>query len=596
MDTDRFGLFTLFVDNLPEDVGINWFRKFFNQYGVVKDAYIPIKRSKITNRRFGFVRYNCATSIEVAISNANGFWIEDRKLFVKVAAFNIHRNKPLQKRVQQDLSNNSVGGKISVVDPVIQNGSNKASFADVVKGKVVSSSVFTIKAKEYSCIVGDDWLSRSVIAKLPSFRSIESIKENFYLECVYDVQIRSLGGNFVVLTFPTLDDLKAMVEGPEVNWLGNFFDEYQQWSPDCAIEASRTVWLDCYGVPLHLWNQDTFFNIGKMWGEPITLDDATLKGSSFSSGKVQIETKVFGVIDQVIKLEINGRLYPIRVIEKQIVVNNLTMAACDCKCKEKESLIKEGEKVDYEDLVGSKDHINEMAAFRDEVNVDSNSLSTSFVGDSLSPSGNGDIRVQNDDCGQVKGVEFKSTMDPLTNEVLDVSHSITSPLSNEQVIEPKRALSKSLAKKRRDGPYTVKERSIHEAILKLERRVRRSNKKISKKKLLSDFGLEVFKKKKSSKEVSTSSLSSFDIRNRNSIFLKNAHMVMDTEMDDDFLANLEEDCFRQEQDMVNIDLQATLEVGRRLGVAFGEKDVHNIKKMIELEAKDLAILQRGSST
>ncbi|KAH7847450.1 hypothetical protein Vadar_026185 [Vaccinium darrowii] len=63
-----------------------------------------------------------------------------------------------------------------------------------------------------------------------------------------------------------------------------------------------------------------------------------------------------------------------------------------------------------------------------------------------------------------------------------------------------------------------------------------------------------------------------------------------------FAANLEEDCFRQEQDVVNIDLQATLEVGRRLGVAFGEKDVHNIKKMIELEAKDLAILQRGSST
>lgn len=85
MDSDRSGLFSLFVDNLPEDVGLIWFRKFFSQYGVVKDAYIPCKRSKVTNRKFGFVRYDCATSAEVAISKANGFWIEDRMLFVKKA-------------------------------------------------------------------------------------------------------------------------------------------------------------------------------------------------------------------------------------------------------------------------------------------------------------------------------------------------------------------------------------------------------------------------------------------------------------------------------------------------------------------------------
>ncbi|KAH7857027.1 hypothetical protein Vadar_008194 [Vaccinium darrowii] len=250
----------------------------------------------------------------------------------------------------------------------------RPSFAEVVKGKNVSSSIFTIKAKEYSCVVGDDWLSRSVIAKLPSFRSIESIRQKFYLEGVFDVQIRSMGGNFVVLTFPTLDDMKVMVEGPEVNWLGNFFDEFQQWSSDFAIEASRIV---------------------------------------------------------------------------------------------------------------CKDRTNEMAFRDDDVNVDSNSLSTSIVGDSLSPSGHGDKGAQNDDgnispfmdYGQVKGVDFNSTMDPLTYE-----------------------------------------------------------------------------------------------------------------------ADLEKDCCRQEQDVVSNDLQSTLEVGRRLGVDFVENDVHNIKKMIELEAKDLAKLQRSSSS
>ncbi|KAH7861793.1 hypothetical protein Vadar_030916 [Vaccinium darrowii] len=91
MERDGSEFFTLFVDNLPKDVGIHWFRNFFNRFGVVKDAFIPSKCSKVTNRRFGFIRYNCATSADVAISKANGVWIEDRKLFVKFAAFKDQR-------------------------------------------------------------------------------------------------------------------------------------------------------------------------------------------------------------------------------------------------------------------------------------------------------------------------------------------------------------------------------------------------------------------------------------------------------------------------------------------------------------------------
>lgn len=41
----------------------------------------------MTGRRFGFVRFDCAVSADVAISKANGLWMEDRKLFVKIASF-----------------------------------------------------------------------------------------------------------------------------------------------------------------------------------------------------------------------------------------------------------------------------------------------------------------------------------------------------------------------------------------------------------------------------------------------------------------------------------------------------------------------------
>lgn len=32
-----------------------------------------------------------------------------------------------------------------------------------------------------------------------------------------------MGLNSVVLTFPTIEAMKSMIEGPEINWLGNLF-------------------------------------------------------------------------------------------------------------------------------------------------------------------------------------------------------------------------------------------------------------------------------------------------------------------------------------------------------------------------------------
>lgn len=51
------GIFMVYVDNLPTGVGLPWFHNFFSNFGSVKDAYLPIRRSKCTGNRFGFVRY-----------------------------------------------------------------------------------------------------------------------------------------------------------------------------------------------------------------------------------------------------------------------------------------------------------------------------------------------------------------------------------------------------------------------------------------------------------------------------------------------------------------------------------------------------------
>lgn len=46
-------LFTLYVDNIPESKDMQWLSKTFKMFGVVKDAFIPRKRSKCTGINSG---------------------------------------------------------------------------------------------------------------------------------------------------------------------------------------------------------------------------------------------------------------------------------------------------------------------------------------------------------------------------------------------------------------------------------------------------------------------------------------------------------------------------------------------------------------
>ncbi|KAL7168300.1 hypothetical protein ACSBR2_038690 [Camellia fascicularis] len=83
----RLGMHTLFVDKIPESMDPKGLIYLFNNFGIIKDDFIPNKRRKTTQSRFGFVRYDCVVASQIAIQKANGIWCEDRSLIVKKAEF-----------------------------------------------------------------------------------------------------------------------------------------------------------------------------------------------------------------------------------------------------------------------------------------------------------------------------------------------------------------------------------------------------------------------------------------------------------------------------------------------------------------------------
>ncbi|KAL7195102.1 hypothetical protein ACSBR1_035336 [Camellia fascicularis] len=93
----KHGLFTVFMDNIPSVMDAKALFKLFTKFGIVKDAFIPFKRSKATNSRFGFVRFNCHVAIVVAIQKVNGLLVDDMVLEVKSASYD-KNNRDEQSR------------------------------------------------------------------------------------------------------------------------------------------------------------------------------------------------------------------------------------------------------------------------------------------------------------------------------------------------------------------------------------------------------------------------------------------------------------------------------------------------------------------
>ncbi|KAL7247054.1 hypothetical protein ACSBR2_002047 [Camellia fascicularis] len=132
----------------------------FTNFGVVKDVFIPHKRRKATQSRFGFVRYDCPITAAVAVKKANRVWCEDKTLKVKKADYGKEQVGKEKVQVKEGPNKQQTKG----VGRFIPNGNTKRdTYVEVVKGPSGrGGSDVRVKAEEY----GIGWLYDSAIAKM----------------------------------------------------------------------------------------------------------------------------------------------------------------------------------------------------------------------------------------------------------------------------------------------------------------------------------------------------------------------------------------------------------------------------------------------
>ncbi|GFY93207.1 hypothetical protein Acr_08g0016030 [Actinidia rufa] len=305
---------TVFIDNLPQGIRKVWLYNFFSRFGKIQSVYVPNKKSKATGNQFGFLRFESPLDALRAVKEVNGLWIWGETLVANIARFGVQNKR---KRMQsnnynqngtpemngQGMSSGKGRGLIlsRIWRPKNVKGLSSKSFiaqnrpknkAHVWRKKEIpmdqkkqSSSCWVknpppVKVKE----PGNGWLYRSAIAKLSSTQSIVRIQDQLRNLSHAHVLVRHMGGDRVVLTFKDPEERDTMFNGGKMAWLKEWFVESSKWGNTKSNLCSRLVWLNCYGIPLHLWNHQTFSEIGKIWGEVIMLADDTIKNLSFAVG------------------------------------------------------------------------------------------------------------------------------------------------------------------------------------------------------------------------------------------------------------------------------------------------------------------------
>ncbi|KAL7185022.1 hypothetical protein ACSBR2_027044 [Camellia fascicularis] len=220
----------MFVDNLPRSMDAKSLFKLFTKFGIVQDVFIPFKRRKTTNSRFGFVRYDCHVALDIAIQKVNGLLVDDRVLEVKYAIHDrnsrdVHnRGRPQTSREAFDPHRSK--GKIPYI--------SHRSFAEVLKGvtrSAAGTAVTTIKVNED----GHGWLYESVLIRLHSDYSIHSIKKALKEKGLDQVVVKEGAGRDVVLTFKSQEKLKSNIHSIK-EWFQAWSLFVLEWNPKVHIE------------------------------------------------------------------------------------------------------------------------------------------------------------------------------------------------------------------------------------------------------------------------------------------------------------------------------------------------------------------------
>ncbi|GAB4858365.1 hypothetical protein Ancab_009837 [Ancistrocladus abbreviatus] len=125
--------------------------------------------------------------------------------------------------------------------------------------------------------------------------------------------VRPIEGCKVLLSPERGYNLKDFIESECVPWR-KWFSVIQSWiKTDVGIE--RATWVNCYPIPLHLWNFDFFIALATRWGRIVLIDLSIALKERFDITWILISTPCYEVIKEDIRVAVEEDTFLISVMD-----------------------------------------------------------------------------------------------------------------------------------------------------------------------------------------------------------------------------------------------------------------------------------------
>ncbi|GJZ98645.1 RNA-directed DNA polymerase, eukaryota, reverse transcriptase zinc-binding domain protein [Tanacetum coccineum] len=254
----------------------------------------------------GFVRFVKAFDMDRLINNLCTIWIGSFKIHENIAKF---QRSPLTKNYSQSTKQTQFNSeeikKVSGVNrnsysysKVVQAGSDRQHVKDDKPAIVLDDS----------CLNYSDY-SLTVMGKVKEFGSMSNLKLVLANEGFVNIQLKYLGGYWVMIEFFPKDSKEKFMANMGVS---SWFSTIQQASSSFYVDE-RVIWVDIEGIHLKVWSKNTFERIVFKWGELIYIDDQ--KDMCFHQKRICIKTKYAENISESFKIIVHGKVFWVRAKE-----------------------------------------------------------------------------------------------------------------------------------------------------------------------------------------------------------------------------------------------------------------------------------------
>jgi hypothetical protein len=232
---------SFFFTNFPKDASTGDLWKLFHSFEKVGEVYIPKKKDKY-GRRFEFVKFKEVFDVDVLSQSLKDVWMGSSKLWVNLSRFKRTEGKEIQP--------NSTPVDSKMVS--MEERRSGRSYREALRGGVVIPQLLKVQVNEDLC----KELHGGIVGKLAREKDVRRIQTTLYMEGYRSIKVTHMGGNMVLLRSPVNEDVTRLMKSKN-ECLSYYFSELKPWNPG-LLSTHREVWVQVYGIPLHIWGENLF--------------------------------------------------------------------------------------------------------------------------------------------------------------------------------------------------------------------------------------------------------------------------------------------------------------------------------------------------